>query len=197
MDNLFKLRVSVVLVAFSITELLLSSCSTSLPTRASLTRTTTTDKMPTTASPQNTFKQSGGMCNQEACLFTSSASDEPPLGIATLRGFYQPNKRDFAMGPHPTPDIEVCDEFVITQGPDELIQWFTELIRIGNTANRITEQNQLAMSLYLETLGQQERDRIHSSTSTAPVEIVILVPTPPAYGPLSRCVTWIEILKVK
>lgn len=150
-----------------------------------------------TISPQYTYRQVGQSCRQDECLFIGLEADEPPLGIAALKGSYQTREVNFAVGPEPTPDIESCDEFVVSEGPEELIQWFGDLIKIGNTVNRFTEQNQLAIGLYLEDLAASEQEVIRSSTSEAPVEIVVLIPTPPARGPLEKCMTWVEILDVR
>ena len=145
----------------------------------------------------NAYEQVGNACNQAECLFTANQQTEPPLGIAMLKGYYEAREIDFAMGPQSTPDVEICDGFVITEGSEEIIQWFTELVKAGNTVNRITGQNQLVLSLFLDMLSEQEQAKIRSSTSTEPIEILILIPTPPARGPLTKCITWVEILKVK
>ena len=167
---------------------LISACRSN-EIRSSATAAATTDPR------QSSYTQLGTACTERECLFATTSETQPPLGIVTLKGYYSTNS--FALpGPQTTPALITCDEIVVTDGPQEFLQWFRDLIEIGNSINRITDENRLAMAINLDSLSEDEQVSIRSSALDAQVEVLVLSPTPVIYSTALKCMSWIRILKV-
>jgi hypothetical protein len=131
---------------------------------------------------------------ERECLF---AGEEHPvlIGTATLKGIYGTRERALP-GPQTSPEMLECEEIVVTEGPPEFLQRFRALIESGNTINRLTDEDRLAMTVRPEALDDSEQTRIRASSEVSPVELLVLSPTPDHFSPSSACLSGFVILKV-
>ncbi len=141
-----------------------------------------------TAVPENPSGSLPRGCSQSECLFLLEGSDWP-VGIAALKGYYTRVQRT-AWG-----DTKMCDSFVVTGGSPQLTQAFLTLVNGGNTVNSKNGQNQPIINLEIDALSTADRQKILTSTSAHPIELLTFSPLPLGKE-VAPCFAFVEILKV-
>jgi hypothetical protein len=137
------------------------------------------------------FNLVNGVCRKAECLFEPDNLEEGnyPVGLATIRGYYQQQKQT------DLEETKVCDVFVVTDGPKELIRSILALIDSGNGIYHKNKANQPIIGLWLTGLKETEKTMLVTSTADKPVEIMVLAHEPGHSGaPL--CFTRFEVLKI-
>ena len=165
-----------------------------LPTPTSMPNAVASTAVPAEGQPSSVCKSTTYCpqtdCRKDECLFTSPASPDYPVGIATVRGYYAQVKRTAFS------ETKLCDSFVIVGGSKEIIRSILSLIdEAGNGLYRKNELNQPVISLDLNVLQDSEEKALIGSTSEKFVDLIVLV-HPPQPRSAPTCGTLIEILKV-
>lgn len=128
-------------------------------------------------------------CYQKGCLFNQENSNYP-LGVSTIKGYYTQVERTA------WDETLVCDDFVVTNGPEELISNLVELVEIGNKVHSLNEEGQPVINLDFQSLTEDEQEKISDSTKDKQVELIVFSPSPPNAG-VSACHPEVEVLRVK
>ncbi len=63
----------------------------------------------------------------------------------------------------------VCDVFVADKSDDPLFQYFSDLVRKGNTVNSLDAEGKLLMNIDLKGVTPQVKEKIVTSTSGSPI----------------------------
>ncbi len=129
-------------------------------------------------------------CRKEECLFVSPYEPDYPVGIATVRGYYTKIKKT-GFGD----EVKLCDSFVIVDGSQELIRSYLSLIEAGNGVNSKNELNQPIISLDLNKVDAQDKQKILSATKDRTIELLLLSPIPSGMG-APTCYSPVQIIKV-
>lgn len=137
-------------------------------------------------------------CDIQNCLFSYQQGVSQLLGITTISGYYQKNIRNYAIGPNPTPNLQECDEFVITTAKDEFMIDVDFMINYGNSNNRKLENGKFAISISSKNgfLSTDEQSRLYNSNPNNLINISIFIPNDQTVSPLMYCTTLYDIIRV-
>ena len=150
-------------------------------------QTTTPMSAPSQASE---YALVGGRCHNETCLFKSSEEQNFLVGVATISGYYvQLERTAFEQ-------TKLCESFIITKGSPALIESLLSLIEQGNTVYTKNDLDQPIISLNLDALNDNEKQRLVSSSESQQVSLVLLATNPSPQG-VPVCFSHFEILRVK
>ena len=131
-----------------------------------------------------------GRCHNETCLFRSSEEQNFLVGVATASGYYvQLERTAFEQ-------TKRCDSFIITEGSPALIESLLSLIEQGNTVYTKNDLDQPIISLNLDALNDEEKQRLVSSSELQQISLVLLATNPSPQG-APVCFSHFEILQVK
>lgn len=137
------------------------------------------------------FVLKNGFCMPDECFFYERGTNyDENLGIAKLKGYYQQVRRE-AWG-----DSELCDDFVVTGGTEELVKGFIDMVDQGNAVNSKNELNQPVINLDLSVLNSAEKEKVIKSTKNSPIELIVLSPSQPGRE-APACYSFVKILDVK
>ena len=129
-------------------------------------------------------------CHNETCLFRSSEEQNFLVGVATASGYYvQLERTAFEQ-------TKRCDSFIITESSPALIESLLTLIEQGNTVYTKNDLDQPIISLNLDALNDNEKQRLVSSSESQQVSLVLLATNPSPQG-VPVCFSHFEILRVK
>ena len=130
-----------------------------------------------------------GRCHNETCLFRSSEEQNFLVGLATVSGYYvQLERTAFEQ-------TKLCDSLIITKGSPALIESLLSLIEQGNTVYTKNDLDQPIISLNLDALKDDEKQRLVSSSEFQQVSLVLLATNPSPQG-APVCFSHFEILRV-
>ena len=139
---------------------------------------------------ESEYTLTGGECNSENCLFFKQAEAEFLIGVATVSGYYvQLERTAFEQ-------TKRCDSLIITTGSPALIESLLSLIEQGNTVYTKNDLDQPIISLNLDALNDNEKQRLVSSSESQQVSLVLLATNPSPQG-VPVCFSHFEILRVK
>ena len=137
---------------------------------------------------QATEKISTIKCTLDECL--TSISNDDIYGTANISGYYVSSiKKVFDKK-------STCDEFVITGGSLRLKEYFSDLVKAGNTVNRLDAEDKPVININLSNLTVAERGRLIRSTVNHSVAITVLKRTE-AGAEASTCFSFVDILRVE
>ncbi|MEO7840065.1 MAG: hypothetical protein ABIU06_12010 [Anaerolineales bacterium] len=149
-----------------------------------------------TATPTGSPKQESeyalvdGSCNSENCLFRFTQEQNFLVGLATVSGYYAQLERTAFE------QTNRCDSFIITRATPALIESLLSLIEHGNTVYMKNDSDQPIISLNLDALTEDEKQRLASSSESQQVKLVLLATNPSPQG-APVCFSHFEILRVK
>lgn len=132
------------------------------------------------------------VCYYGNCLFKDNEpGSKYVFGLAKLNGFFTTTTRK------DKGNMEVeCSSFVITDGNQELINSYTDLIKTGNTMNIKNDKDQIIININLTQASDNIKEKIINSTETSPVELTIFKNPPTGKGD-DPCSSSINIIDVK
>lgn len=118
--------------------------------------------------------------------------NEDSTTTATFVGYYTTIRKQNA-----EEDISTtCNVFVTHKGNDSLFQYFSKLVREGNTVNSLDEDGDLILNLDFDHLTIEEQRKIISSTKENPITLLVQKKafTGKDAGP---CTSFVDILSIK
>ncbi|HBR81031.1 MAG: hypothetical protein UX09_C0019G0006 [Candidatus Uhrbacteria bacterium GW2011_GWE2_45_35] len=121
------------------------------------------------------FELINNYCSSVECLFNVNNS-KYPLGLAVIEGYYSPVERTA------WEETKECDSFTVTGGSEELIRVMVELVDGGNTVHSKNELGQPIINLGLDLISDSEFEAIKNSDLDNPIELTVLLTTPPDIG---------------
>lgn len=113
-------------------------------------------------------------CEVSECLIKLPYEDLP-RGIAEVKGYFLPIEREAYWSK------EVCNGFVITEGPEVVLQELLALIdEDGNTLNTKNDLNQVIINLDFDDISTNEENtiRVSSPTSIVSLRLFLRFPEP-------------------
>jgi hypothetical protein len=128
-------------------------------------------------------------CNGEACLFSYEGRSEIE-GYAKLVGYYH----KYEAAPWGTP--VTCDSLIITGGNEALIASFKQQIDEGNGINKYDDSQNLLVTVDVTKLAETEKQKILSSSPTAPVTLGVIRITPEGRD-APACFSFVDIVSVR
>ena len=113
--------------------------------------------------------------------------NDPSAGIYLLRGYYV-EEEVTAWGQTTT-----CDRFVVTDGDQQIITEFLELVANDNSINRTNELGQLVMTIDLTPISTDIAGKILSSKTENLVELLVRKRQTEGFG-APACYSFVEII---
>lgn len=134
----------------------------------------------------------GNTCDSDSCIF-SIENFGAVAGMAKLTGYFINHKRPSGYEENKIVD---CPAFVVTNGPEPLVNDLLSWVEKGNTINRKNDKGQLILTINLDSLTSTDKQKISKSREGALVDINIVRNAGNDHG-LPDCGSLVEVLRVQ